>query len=154
MIRAWRLTRRRHATPPRNAFAGVGAERVGGRWNRVGTRAAYASSTRSLAALEYLANVDPDELPDDLVFVGASFPENAIEHGEPPAGWDGLDSIVARSYGDAWLRSRAALTLSVPSAIIKAERNFVLNPAHANARTLAVDPGVEEFVFDARLLKR
>jgi len=154
VIRAWRLTRRLHATPPRNAFAGVGAERVGGRWNRIGTRAAYASSTRSLAALEYLANVDPDELPDDLVFVGTSFPENAVEYGEPPAGWDGLDSAVARRYGDAWLRSRATLTLSVPSAIIKAERNFIVNPAHANAQTLAIDPGLEEFVFDARLLKR
>lgn len=88
------------------------------------------------------------------MFVGASFPEDAVEHGEPPAGWDGLDSAVARSYGDAWLRSRAALTLSVPSAIIKAERNFVLNPAHANTRVLVVDPGVEEFIFDARLLKR
>jgi RES domain-containing protein len=154
VISVWRLTRRVHAAPPRNAFAGIGAQQVGGRWNRIGTRAAYASSTRSLAALEYLANADPDELPDDLVFVGASFSEDAIEHGEPPAGWDGVDVGVARDYGDAWLRSRAALTLSVPSAINKAERNFVVNPAHANARALAVDPDVEEFTFDARLLKR
>jgi RES domain-containing protein len=148
------LTRRVHATPPRDAFAGIGAERVGGRWNRAGTRAAYASSTRSLAALEYLANVDPDELPGDLVFVGASFGDDDVERGDPPAGWDGVDSAVARNYGEAWLRSRAALTLTVPSAIVKAERNYVVNPAHARAGALTVDPNLEEFVFDARLMKR
>ncbi len=154
MIRAWRLTRRVHATPPSEAYSGVGAERRGARWNRIGTPAAYASSTRSLAALEYLANVDPEDLPKDLVFVGVSFDESDVELGEPPAGWDRLDSAVAMNYGEHWLRRFRSLALTVPSAIVKAERNYVLNPAHARARELAVDRDLEDFVFDARLLTK
>lgn len=154
MIRAWRLTRRVHATPPSDAYNGVGAERSGGRWNRIGTRAAYASSTRSLAALEYLAHVDPDELPSDLVFVGIAFHGDALESGNPPAGWEALHSAVAIDYGQAWLRSSSVPILAVPSAIITAERNYVINPAHARARKLNVDGELEEFVFDQRLLTK
>lgn len=154
MTHVWRLTRAVHATPPRAAFAGLGAQRRGGRWNRIGTRAAYASSSRALAALEYLANVDPDELPDDLVFVGVSVKPSAVEHGNPPVGWDKLDSPVAIDYGESWLRSFAALVLAVPSVIIRSERNFVLNPAHPDAAKLSVDACVEPFIFDARLTKR
>jgi len=154
MIRAWRLTRRVHATPAAEAYSGIGAERRGGRWNRIGTRAAYASSTRSLAALEYLANVDPEDLPADLVFVGVTFPEDALESGNPPAGWELLRSAVAMDYGQIWLRSSSSPVLTVPSAIVKAERNYVINPAHARARTLAIDRKVEEFLFDERLLTK
>lgn len=154
MIRAWRLTRRVHATPPGEAYSGIGAERRGGRWNHIGTPASYASSTRSLAALEYLANVDPDELPDDLVFVGATFHDDDLEAAEPPAGWNLLGSAAAVVYGEGWLRSRTSLALAVPSAIIKAERNYVFNPSHARARTLKIAADLEDFVFDPRLLKR
>lgn len=154
MIRAWRLTRRIHAAPAREAYSGLGAERRGGRWNRIGTRAAYASSTRSLAALEYLANVDPDDLPDDLVFVGVSFDAREVVQAQPPAGWDRVDPDSAVRYGEEWLQSLRSLALVVPSAIVKAERNYVVNPAHPRAKTLAVDRKVEDFVFDDRLLAK
>lgn len=152
MIRAWRLTRRGHATPAREAFSGSGAELYGGRWNRVGTRAAYVSSTRSLAALEFLANVDPEDLPDDLVFVGISFDEDDVEVSIPPHGWDSLGSSSAMDFGEAWLRMLAAPVLRVPSAIIKAERNYMINPAHVRAAAFAIDPDLENFVFDERLI--
>lgn len=151
-MRAWRLTRRVHATPPSEAYSGIGAERRGGRWNRVGTRAAYASSTRSLAALEYLANVDPEDLPSDLVFVGLTFDGRALERGNPPPGWELLRSGAAIEYGQSWLASATSAVLDVPSAIVRSERNYVINPAHAQTPMLAIDPELEEFVFDQRLL--
>lgn len=154
MIQVWRLTRRRHAERPAGAYNGTGAKRAGGRWNRVGTPAAYAASARSLAALEYLANVDPDEMPNDLVFVGATFDERDLEHGDPPPGWDARGSDAARRYGEEWLRSKRALALGVPSAIVKAERIYVVNPASVRAPALQVANEFEEFVFDARLLRR
>ncbi len=154
MIRAWRLTRRVHATPPKEAYSGVGAERRGGRWNRVGTRAAYASSTRSLAALEYLANVDPEELPGDLVFVGVSFAESVLEHGTPPKAWESLRSPTAIGYGENWLRSSNSAVLAVPSAIVRAELNYVINPSHIRLGTLAVDRTLDDFIFDERLFRK
>lgn len=154
MIHVWRLTRRVHAARPRDAYSGAGAERAGGRWNEAGTRAAYAASTRSLAALEYLANVDPEELPNDLVFVGATFEEHDLVVGHPPDGWDSLDAPAARSYGQEWLRSGRSLVLAIPSAIVRAERNYVINPQSARVKALRVVPDVEDFVFDGRLLRR
>jgi RES domain-containing protein len=154
VIRAWRLTRGIHAAPPSDAFNGVGAERRGGRWNAIGTRAAYASSSRSLAALEYLANVDPEDLPDDLVYVGISFDEAYCEIANPPDGWDTLDSVVAIRYGEAWLASRRSAVLAVPSVIVPAERNYVVNPAHGDFVSIDIADEVETFVFDARLLRR
>ncbi len=154
MIHVWRLTRRLHAVPPSEAYSGIGAERTGGRWNRAGTRAAYASSARSLAALEYLANVDPEDLPNDLVFVGATFEERDLELGDPPSGWNSLDSPAAAGYGQEWLQSSRSLVLGIPSAIVTAERNYIINPESPRMRALRVVPNVEEFVFDARLLTR
>lgn len=148
MIRAWRLTRREHATPAAEAFSGAGAERFGGRWNRAGTRATYASSTRSLAALEYLAHVDPDDLPADLVFASAAFDEADVKDGTPPMGWDAVDPAVAQDYGEHWLRSASSLVLAVPSAIVKSERNYVFNPAHSRMSTLAIAPALEDFFFE------
>ena len=49
-------------------------------------------------------------------------------------------SIVARARGAV--------------GIIKAEHNYVLNPAHLQARKLKIARTLEDFVFDARLLKR
>ena len=154
MIRAWRLTRRLHASPPSAAYSGIGAERRGGRWNRIGTRAAYASSTRSLAALEYLANVDPEDLPRDLVFVGVAFDESILEIGSPPNGWQSLRSSIATNFGQHWLRSTRSPVLSVPSAIVQAELNYIINPAHVRARTLVIEDKLEDFIFDERLLAK
>ena len=154
MIRAWRLARRAHARPAREAYSGIGAERRGGRWNRIGTRAAYASSTRSLAALEYLAHLDAEDLPADLVFVGITFEKNALTNGDPPAGWQSLHSAVAIEYGETWLQSLTSAVLAVPSAIVKAEVNYIINPVHTRARTFRIDDKPEEFVFDERLFTK
>jgi RES domain-containing protein len=154
MIRAWRLARRAHARPPREAYSGIGAELRGGRWNRIGTRAAYASSTRSLAALEYLAHLDPDDLPDDLVFVGIAFNQSTPAYGNPADGWQSLHSPIAIEYGETWLRSLTSAVLAVPSAIVQAELNYIINPAHQDARTFTIDDELEEFVFDERLFTK
>lgn len=44
--------------------------------------------------------------------------------------------------------------LGVPSAIVKAERNYVINPDSPRMKALRVLSKIEEFVFDARLLTR
>ena len=154
MTLVWRLTRRIHATPPTRAFDGVGAELRGGRWNKIGTRAAFASSTRSLAALEYLAHVDPERLPADLVFAGAALDDDAIQTSALPDDWDVVGSASAAEFGDRWLRRRRRLALSVPSVIIRAERNYVINPLHPDAEHLRVQPTLEPFSFDDRLIRR
>lgn len=152
MIRAWRLARRAYCDPPKTAaFDGRGAERNGGRWNPVGLPAAYASSSRSLAALEYLVHLERDVLPTDLVFAEASFAERDLEVCRPPRGWNAPGSPAAVAYGERWLREARSLVLAVPSAIVRGERNYVMNPRHPRAAHLIVSGKPEPFVYDRRL---
>jgi len=56
MPEAWRIVKAKHAA---TAFFSDGAARTGGRWNSRGVRMIYASSTKSLAALETLGHLNP-----------------------------------------------------------------------------------------------
>jgi RES domain-containing protein len=55
----------------------MGAVRVGGRWNPVGSPAVYASSSLSLANLEILVNYSV--LPKDFVATEILIPEHLVE---------------------------------------------------------------------------
>jgi RES domain-containing protein len=55
--------------------------------------------------------------------------------------------------GDKWVRETRSVVLAVPSAIVPAERNFLLNPAHPDFRKLRQHKPVE-FFFDPRLMGR
>ncbi len=154
MIQAWRLARRVHSDPPATAaFNGRGAELFGNRWNPVGLPAAYASPNRALAALEYLVHVDRDLVPDDLVFAEVAFDDNDVETAIPPVGWDSVGSTSAVAYGERWLREARSLVLAVPSALIRSERNFIINPRHPRAPVLVIAPTLEPFTYDNRLLQ-
>ena len=52
--------------------------------------------------------------------------------------------------GDRWVTELRSAVLSVPSSIIKRERNFIINPAHPEFETIRfLQP--EPFTFDPRL---
>jgi RES domain-containing protein len=55
--------------------------------------------------------------------------------------------------GDRWVAEARSPVLAVPSAIVPAERNFLLNPAHSKFRHLRLYKPVE-FTFDNRLTGR
>lgn len=155
MIRAWRLARRVHSEPPRReAFNGRGSEINGSRWSSIGLRASFASSTRSLCVLEYLVHVDPDLLPDDLVFSQISFSDSHLEVITTlPKGWDLVGSTSAQEFGDAWLREQRSAVLQIPSVIVRDEMNYTINPEHPDFSSLAISAYLEPFTFDDRLLK-
>ena len=154
----WRLCRAPFAA---EAFSGEGARRFGGRWNSRGVPMVYASSSLALAAIELFVHLEPNQEPDDLVFLSASLPEGEparrLHSAElPPAWW--ADDLVAgiaatRDLGDAWIRSRSSLALMVPSVPIRAEWNVLLNPLHPRISELQIDPP-QSFVFDARMFRQ
>jgi hypothetical protein len=83
------------------AESGVGAALFGGRWNRIGTEAIYASESRSLAALEILVHFNV--LPRDFVLTQIHIPDEVgilrLELSDLPAGWDGETiADVTRGY--------------------------------------------------------
>ncbi|HEY1252435.1 MAG TPA: RES family NAD+ phosphorylase [Thermoanaerobaculia bacterium] len=151
--RVWRLCKRAHA-----AFDGEGARLVGGRWNPRGTRMIYTSGSLSLAALEILVHCEPTLLPADLVAIAADIPASlAIEPVDEsllPADWTRMPAPDALAeLGKAWLAAARSPVLSVPSAIVPRERNYLLNPAHPDfARIRRGSP--EGFSLDPRLRRK
>jgi RES domain-containing protein len=61
------------------------------------------------------------------------------------------DSITAaQAFGKEWLLQKRSAVLSVPSAVIRIERNFVLNPKHADFPKINIHAPVR-LELDARL---
>lgn len=154
-MQVWRICRARFAA---DAFSGEGARRFGGRWNSRGVSMVYASSSLALAAIELFVHLDPNQQPDDLVYVSATLPagepRRRVAEKDLPANWwlsDNLAGLEAtRTLGDAWVRAGDSLALEVPSAAMRPERNVLINPAHEAAKELVVAQP-EPFVFDARM---
>ena len=153
MITAWRLVKPRHAAA---AFDGEGARLHGGRWNSPGTRVAYASDSIALAALEVLAHLQSTVVLQGYSLASLRFPEESVEVLETaalPARWRRFPSPPEnQAIGDRWVIERRSLILRVPSAIIPAAANFLINPSHPEfARIVIGRP--ERFAFDPRLLR-
>jgi RES domain-containing protein len=131
----------------------LGASLYGGRWNHRGTSVIYTAESRALCALEVLVN--SDELAGDYAAVPIDVPDDiailVISTADLPQGWDASESTdVTRDIGTTWANGLATAVLSVPSAVIPRERNYILNPAHTDfARIVFASP--EPFDFDERL---
>lgn len=150
-MRAWRLTRAVYAS---DALSGRGAAIAGNRWNSPGTRVAYAATSRALAALEMLVHVTRETVPPDLVFVPIDVPDRlVVEATAIPGDWADLPyGPSARRYGDRWVAERRSLGLRVPSVVVPAERNVLINPQHRAFGRVRVGPA-ERFAFDRRLFR-
>jgi RES domain-containing protein len=148
-VLAWRLTRRGHIHDP---LSGAGAARAGSRWNSPGVRMGYTSSSRPLAVLEMLVHVSRNTVPLDPVFIPIDVPDELIHEAAIASGWNSLpESAVARHLGDRWIERGASVAMLVPSIILPAERNVLINPAHPDFGRVRILP-VESFTFDRRLL--
>ena len=150
-MRVWRIARQRYLS-----LDGEGARLNGGRWNREGIPVVYASSTLSLAALEYLVHVDVEDVPADLCALEIDIPDDAlvedVELSSLPDDWNRVeDHPACTARGDEWVSRGAALALRVPSAVIPAEVNVLLNPRHPDMQRVRVI-SIETFAFDRRLL--
>lgn len=150
MLRAWRIVKAKHAA---TAFDGEGAWLFGGRWNSVGVRVIYTSSSKSLAALETLVHL---QLPVTFRYVSIcvrfnkscveTLPAASLQEGwnaEPP-------SLVSQAVGDEWVKSARSAVLAVPS-VLTGDTNFLINPAHPDYSRIERETA-EAFTFDPRLL--
>ncbi len=151
-MRVWRLCRERHAG---GAFSGEGARLAGGRWNHPGVAVVYCSATLSLAVLESLVHFEARHVPDDYVAIAADIPDEIpvrrVEVAELPTNWRAVPAPEAlQDLGDAWIGQGDSLVLAVPSVVVPAECNYLVNPVHEEFRRIVVHPPTP-FAFDPRL---
>ena len=117
---------------------------------------AYTAQTQSLAVLEILVHLDGPELLQRYVLIGVEIAETLVRDVLPPdlpLNWR-ADAVPAnvRQIGDKWIESGASAVLRVPSTLVPAESNFLLNPAHPDFKKLVIQDAID-FHFDPRLAK-
>lgn len=148
---AFRIVKREFSA---TAFDGEGAKSSPGRWNSRGVPMVYTSESRSLAALEMLVNLEAEDLlASAYVLIPAEIPDGVIlaVAGPLPRDWNAQPpSTVTRSIGDEWVAAGSSAALLVPSSVIPAERNYLINPLHPDFPRITIGPA-EPFPFDPRL---
>jgi len=155
LIRVYRVLRRKYATVP---FEGEGAYRYGGRWSSPGIRLGYTSEHQSLAMLEYFVHLDKDDPPSDLVMAIAEVPEDVSREElvvrDLPESWrDSIPLPQLAAFGDEFAQRGENCLLFVPSVLAPAERNYLINPAHADYKRIAMLP-LEPLQYDPRMFSR
>lgn len=153
MIEAWRITKRRYSG---KAFDGEGARLYGGRWNSVGRAVVYASETRALGMLEVLTGLQGTTTVVDYVAIPVRFDETLVTDVTPdelPDGWDARPpGGASQRVGDAWLDTADSPVLRVPSVVVPAESNFLINPVHPGFAEIEIG-SAEELNLDPRFLR-
>jgi RES domain-containing protein len=134
-------------------LSGTGARLYGGRWNSEGRPMVYLASSRSLAVLEALTHLSPTNIPDDYCIMTVEAPDNFAEPDikELPENWqDFPEQNILKQIGNNFLREKKNLLFKVPSAIVKEEYKYLLNPLHPEADRVKII-SKQPFSFDARL---
>jgi len=150
-IIAWRIVKASYTS---TAFSGEGAKREGGRWNSVGIPVVYLGESRALAVLEVLVHVEADDLLKHYRLISATFDRKFVKDltlTELPENWkkDPPPRSTMR-LGDSWIASGESAVLRVPSTIVPAESNFLLNPGHPDFENVKLGMP-QSFRFDRRL---
>ncbi len=156
----WRLTKAKHAA---TALSGYGSVLRAGRWHRRGVPVVYAAASPALALLETLVHVEDAEalLAFDYAAVPIRLTEDFGEGGierlpeeDLPADWRAWPWPASmQALGTRWMREKRSALLSVPSAVVPHERNYLVNPQHPRFGELEVGPP-EPFPVDPRLARR
>ena len=130
---------------------GEGARRVGGRWNSAGHPVIYMAESIALAVLENLVHMSRQDFPRGYVVVGASIPDRLPTLSDQDLRRQSGD-LSSQALGDLWLDTCASAVLRVPSRIVPAEHNYLLNPKHPQFNEIVVEMPVP-FEFDERLFQ-
>jgi RES domain-containing protein len=137
-------------------LTGAGAERSGGRWNRVGTPMVYASTSRSLACLETVVHLARTPLPLNRYLVQIEVPRACWEAATTIVaaalvGWDAVPAGRASlDWAARWVASGHSALAIVPSVIVPEELNVLINPAHPQAASLRASK-LRRWSYDPRL---
>ncbi len=127
------------------------------RWHTAGRRIVYLADSPASALVETLVHLElaPDLIPGDYRLLKIDAPDavsrEAAERDRFPTGWE-FEARTTRTIGDAWLRGARTAMLKVPSALVPETENWLLNPAHADAREIRV-VWEKAFPFDNRLFR-
>ena len=101
-------------------------------------------------------HIEGAQLMDEYVLISVEIEDafvTRIQNERLPHNWRSYPAPAAlQMAGDEWVRSRTSAVLEVPSTLVPAENNFLLNPAHSDFGKLIMGKPVA-FGLDPRLAK-
>jgi RES domain-containing protein len=115
----------------------------------------YTAANQSLALLEMLVQDQP--LRARYLMIEARIPSavkiDRVRVDDLPSDWREIGARgKLQEIGAEWAKKRSATVLAVPSAIVPAEPNYLLNPLHPDFKRIKVGkPGT--VTTDLRLIK-
>ena len=152
-IKVWRIA---YSGVLNLASLGFGSTLGDGRWHMGAPQSpqiVYAASSRALCQLEKRVHCN-GAAPKNMALMRLELPENAVcldaENLGLPPDWRAQQART-QQLGMQWLISNASLGLWVPSFVEPAERNLLINPAHADYAHITLVVEKNPFVFDPRL---
>ena len=136
-------------------MSGTGGLRAPGRWHNAGAPIVYLAETPAGALLEACVHTSANDFPPKYTLLSVRVDDQIrteIFDGKAlRKDWsDHLD--VTREIGSEWLRSQRSALLLVPSALVPATSNVLLNPLHPDAARIRIDSAYE-YPFDVRIKK-
>ncbi|RZL59678.1 MAG: RES domain-containing protein [Pedobacter sp.] len=125
------------------------------RWNPNDIEVVYTAGSRSLACLENVVHrnqiglnqafrILTIEIPDDLLITAADVKKLGDEWTEYQ------NTPITQKIGETWVLEEKSPILKVPSSIIFAEYNYLINPKHKDFSFIKLLK-TEPFVFDPRI---
>jgi RES domain-containing protein len=127
------------------------------RWNSKDNYVIYTSSSRALACLENIVHRSGEGLNKIFKVVIIEIP-GAVKIKKlqinklKPLWFEFKNYRISQAIGDLWLTKLQSCVLQVPSAIIREESNYLINPAHPEFSSIKILK-VEDFEIDVRLKK-
>ena len=150
-MQVFRLSRKKYASE----LSGIGASKFGNRWNSKGTEIIYCADSRALAMAEVSVHLSLVTLPKDFVMLEINIPKsitiNILKAEDLPENWNDFPhSNGTQKTGDDFIRSNEFCILKVPSAVVKGDFNYLINPHHNEFKKIKIRD-FYEFPFDRRL---
>lgn len=150
-MRVFRLSKVKYAQD----LNSKGAAKFGNRWNSKGVEIIYTAESRALAMAEVVVHVSLATLPKDFVMIEIDIPDSldfeVLNVKELPEDWNSHPhSSRTQKLGDDFIDSKAFCVYKVPSAVVKGDFNFLINPHHKNAKRIKIKSSTP-FPFDERI---
>ena len=152
-MEVFRLARKKYPVE----LSGKGASIAGARWNSKGTEIIYCAQSRALAMAEVVVHLSLAILPNDFVMLTIHIPDAvAIEILNPEVlkeDWNVFPcTFETPLLGDDFVKKNDACIMKVPSATVKGDFNFLINPNHKDFNKIKITEQID-FPFDKRIFK-
>ena len=132
---------------------GAGSLRAPGRWHERGLPIVYLAESPAGALLEACVHTSANDVPPKYTLLRIEVDNDVsmelLDAVRLPSDWTQREDVTQEA-GSAWLRSGRTALLRVPSALLPATFNVLLNPQHADAIRVRIQSAIA-YPFDPRI---